>query len=178
MARHEKHNDAQQSVALATAGDDDIRPGVGIEWNLPNLVDAGAGNDTVMGGKFADTIMGGDGDDFVDGMGGADLITLGAGADTVKIHSWAYSLDVEGERDTVTDFEAADKIDMQNVSHYFDSDADGVVDAARDLTWADITLEPIAGGNILHASVWEGDARWDVGMVLLGETPTADNMVF
>ena len=137
-----------------------------------------SGNDHLIGGTASDRLDGGAGDDCLDGMGGGDTLTGGAGADTFKIHSWAYSMDKNGERDTITDFEASDKIDLCNVSHYFDSNGDGVVDAVRDLTWADITLESTSGGTIMHVSVWEGDATWDVGIVVLGETPTADNMLF
>jgi RTX calcium-binding nonapeptide repeat (4 copies) len=137
-----------------------------------------SGNDHLIGSTGNDSLDGGAGDDLLDGMGGADTLTGGAGADTFKIHSWAYSMDKNGERDTITDFEASDKIDLCNVSHYFDSNGDGTVDAVRDLTWADITLEPINGGNIMHVSVWEGDTTWDVGIVVLGETPTADDMLF
>jgi len=28
------------------------------------------------------------------------------------------------------------------------------------------------------ATVWEGDATWDVTMVVLGETPTESNFIF
>jgi len=84
--------------------------------------------------------------------------------------------------DTITDFESVDKIDLCNVSHYFDSNGDGVVggvgDTVRDLTWNDVTLESIRGGNIMHVSVWEGDTSWDVSIVVMGETPTEANMLF
>ena len=134
---------------VGTDGDDDIRPGVGVAWNLQNDVDGGAGDDTIVGGGLTDTILGSDGDDLIDGMGGADLLTGGAGADTFKIHSWAYSLDNTSPEvgvqslDTITDFEASDKIDLSNVSHYGGVDHTDV----HDVTWTDITLEPISGGK-------------------------------
>jgi Ca2+-binding RTX toxin-like protein len=141
-------------AAVGTAGEDLIRPGVGTDWNLPNAVDAGAGNDSVMGGKFADTIMGGDGDDYLDGMGSADLLTGGAGADIFKMHSWAYG------GDTITDFESGtDKIDLANYS-LFDS---GLGDT-RDLTFADLSY----AAGVLTVPSGYAETTWDDNITLLG----------
>lgn len=48
------------------------------------MIDAGAGNDTVLGGGGNDTICGGDGDDVIVGGAGADRLDGGAGTDRVS----------------------------------------------------------------------------------------------
>jgi Ca2+-binding RTX toxin-like protein len=48
-------------------------------------VDAGAGNDTILGSDGGDVIRGGANDDFVDGNRGSDTIALGGGND---IYQW------------------------------------------------------------------------------------------
>lgn len=123
-----------------------------------------------------DVLVGDDGHNILDGLQGEDILTGGAGSDTFKVHSWASSnVGVPGiGRDTITDFEASDKIDLANIRFYSGVDHMEV----RSLSFADITFEAIAGGNIIRAPVWEGDTRWDVEMVVLGETPTADNFIF
>lgn len=46
-------------------------------------VDAGAGDDTVVGSEQADVIVGGTGDDTIDGLGGNDWLHGGEGEDTI-----------------------------------------------------------------------------------------------
>lgn len=162
MARGPK-NKHDITIAALTPGDDFIRPGDGLDWNIAANIDAGAGNDTVMGSGLADTIMGGDGDDLIDGGDGADIIDGGAGNDTVRIHAEMWSLDLDGFRKTIVNVEI---LDLSNLTHYFDSDADGVIDASRDLTAADVTFD----GTVTHVSIVENDPRWDVG--ILGVAPT------
>lgn len=159
MARKIK---AQALSVSATDGDDDIRPGVGVEWNLNNTIDAGGGNDTVMGGGLADTIMGGGGDDLIDGGDGADMIDGGAGNDTVRIHTSLWSLDIDGFRKTITNVET---LDLSNLTHQYDSNGDGVIDASRDLLPEDITV----ADGVTHVSIVENDARWDVGIIGVAE---------
>jgi Ca2+-binding RTX toxin-like protein len=48
-----------------------------------DLIDAGAGNDTIRSGDDADTIYGGAGDDSIDGGNDADLVDAGSENDTV-----------------------------------------------------------------------------------------------
>lgn len=121
-----------------------------------------------------DTLIGDANDNTLDGLQGVDTLTGGAGADVFKVHSWASSNVTYGV-DTITDFEAADTIDLSNVTHY--SDADMMVAVSRDLMFSDITLTPIVGGNHMHVEVVAGDARWDVDMDILGATPTEANFV-
>lgn len=160
-------------ATVGTDGADHFRPGVGVEWNLPNEVDGGAGNDTIMGGKFADTIVGGDGADLIDGMGGEDVLTGGAGADVFKMHSWAYG------GDTITDFESgADKIDLSNYSFYEDTNGDGTIggvgDVSRDLTFADLTWD----GTVLGVPSGYPQTTWDDHITILGDAPVASDFLF
>ncbi len=70
-------------------GDDSITGSV----RAPNLIDAGSGNDTLLGGEYNDTLLGGNdrdsivggfGDDSIDGGLGADSIYGGSGTDRAK----------------------------------------------------------------------------------------------
>jgi Ca2+-binding RTX toxin-like protein len=49
--------------------------------DLPVTIDAGAGNDTIIGGAGPDTILGGAGNDFIRGGAGDDTIDAGGGTD-------------------------------------------------------------------------------------------------
>lgn len=122
-----------------------------------------------------DVINGGGGNDTIDGLQGVDMLTGGAGADT--FHLYWFSSNVTYGVDTITDFEAADFIDLQTITTHY-SEADLLVATTRALDFGDVTLEPIAGGNILHVEVVAGDPTWDVTMVILGETPTEAQFVF
>ena len=52
-------------------------------FNDRDVVDGGAGNDTILTGDDADTIDGGSGDDYIDGGIDADSIDGGSGDDTI-----------------------------------------------------------------------------------------------
>jgi hypothetical protein len=122
-----------------------------------------------------DTLDGGLGDDYIESFQGADILTGGAGADTFHFTSWASS-NVSTGVDTITDFESADVIDLTNLQHYSQADMAGAV--SRAVNFGDVSLEPIAGGNILRVEVVAGDDRWNVTMNILGETPTEENFLF
>ena len=167
MARKPNKHDISPTLAVAaTDGDDDIRPGTfGVGWNIEEQeINAGAGNDTVMGGKFSDIIIGGDGDDLIDGMGGADVLEGGSGADVFKMHSWAYG------GDTIADFESGvDKIDLSNYS-FFDSG----LGASRDLTFADLSWD----GAVLTVPSGYPETTWDDAITILGDAPVASDFIF
>jgi predicted lipoprotein with Yx(FWY)xxD motif len=84
----------------ALAGDDLVRMD---ESNgaftsvIPTTIDAGAGNDTVLGGVGAETLLGGEGNDTLDGNGGNDRAPMGAGDDTFVWDPGDGSDVVEGE---------------------------------------------------------------------------------
>ena len=84
----------------ARAGDDLVRidDANGAFTNvIPTTIDAGAGNDTVIGGAGAETLLAGDGNDLVDGNGGNDKALLGAGDDVFVWDPGDGSDVVEGE---------------------------------------------------------------------------------
>jgi predicted lipoprotein with Yx(FWY)xxD motif len=87
-------------AVAARAGDDLVRMD---ESNgaftdaIPTEIDAGGGNDTVLGGAGAETLLGGDGNDTLDGNGGNDRALLGAGDDVFVWDPGDGSDVVEGE---------------------------------------------------------------------------------
>ncbi|HEY3050315.1 MAG TPA: hypothetical protein VGJ40_01200 [Gaiellaceae bacterium] len=84
----------------ARAGDDLVRmdESNGAFTNaIPTTIDAGAGNDTVLGGAGAEILLGGDGNDTLDGNGGNDRALMGAGDDVFVWDPGDGSDIVEGE---------------------------------------------------------------------------------
>ncbi len=83
-------------------------------------IDAGGGNDTVIGSGAADLILGNAGDDRLNGGPGNDTLTGGAGDDTFVIGLFSG-------QDRITDFTAggvADRVDLTAIM-LADIDADG-----------------------------------------------------
>lgn len=70
-----------------------------------NRLEGRGGPDWLEGGRGADTLLGGAGEDTLLGGRGADVLTGGADADT-------FVFAPRDGRDTVTDFEAADVLDL------------------------------------------------------------------
>jgi hypothetical protein len=73
---------AASRIVVALGGGDDY-----LKWatvDVPEQIDAGAGNDYVEAGAGADTIAGGPGDDDLAGMNGNDTIDGGEGDDSVE----------------------------------------------------------------------------------------------
>ena len=68
------------------------------------MIDAGAGNDTLIGGGGRDQLNGGDGNDTLTGGGGGDRFTFSSRLDPVA------------NRDTITDFSISDgdRIELKN----------------------------------------------------------------
>jgi len=72
--------------------------------SIPLLyVDAGDGNDTIIGGASNDILLGGNGNDIVTGNGGVDLVLLGAGNDLFawNLGDGSDTVDGEGDSDTL-----------------------------------------------------------------------------
>lgn len=127
------------------------------------------GDDYLYSGNGNDVLEGGDGNDTLIGAAGADMLSGGSGSDTfVFANHWHWTdwtNDTPNGMDTITDFEASDFIDLSGVS-------------SGDVTsFAQISLEPIAGGNIVHVDVGGLDSN-DMHIVVLGETPTEADFVF
>jgi Ca2+-binding RTX toxin-like protein len=72
------------SVDLGSADDDFRALSGGALADLPIDVDAGAGDDRVLGGAANDTILGGSGEDFLLGGAGSDVVFGDNGADFVN----------------------------------------------------------------------------------------------
>lgn len=75
-----------------------------------DTIRGGAGGDVLAGGAGADRLAGGGGGDVLSGGAGADTLTGGAGADSFAFASVAA---LRGDR--ITDFTAADVIDLSAV---------------------------------------------------------------
>ena len=100
---------AVKSVTVNAGGGSDFVDGKAV--NKPQVLNGGAGSDSLYGGPAADALNGGDSGDILDGGLGADYLSGGAGNDTA---SYAYrtagvtaSLDnvandgVPGEKDNI-----------------------------------------------------------------------------
>ena len=84
----------------ARAGDDLVRmdeSNGAFTSAIATMIDAGDGNDTVLGGIGAENLLGGEGNDTLDGNGGNDRALLGAGDDTFVWDPGDGSDVVEGE---------------------------------------------------------------------------------
>ena len=74
--------------------------------NGADKITTGSGDDTLIGGTGDDTLNGGGGRDILEGEGGFDTLTGGGGADIFKFGG-------QYGRDTITDAEFDDKIDVE-----------------------------------------------------------------
>ena len=77
-----------------------------------DLLDGGIDNDSILGDAGADTITGGQGNDTVDGGAGNDLLTDGAGADVATGGA---------DRDTFVGANAGDRVDGSETGDDFDT---------------------------------------------------------
>jgi Ca2+-binding RTX toxin-like protein len=82
VSNAEGTNDA---LVINTLGGDDLITATTLPDGIIKLtIDAGAGDDTILGSQGADVLLGGDGNDFVDGNRGNDVAFLGAGDDVFQ----------------------------------------------------------------------------------------------
>ena len=84
-------------VLNANGGDDSFSATGNLAALIKLTVDAGAGNDTVLGSNGIDLLLGGDGDDFIDGQQGNDVAFMGAGNDVFQWDPGDGSDVVEGQ---------------------------------------------------------------------------------
>ena len=93
---------ALDDVLLGGPGTDTLRgrDGNDVLWGLrqagltsvlPDVIDAGPGDDTVYGGPGPQRISGGSGDDFIEGGIGDNVIKAGAGDDTIRLRGTGAS---------------------------------------------------------------------------------------
>jgi Ca2+-binding RTX toxin-like protein len=85
-----------ETIAVTTAGGDDLVNGTNLHATATLNVDAGKGADTVFGGLGADRLDGNAGNDVIDGRGGNDLMLGGAGDDTLVWNPGGASDTVDG----------------------------------------------------------------------------------
>lgn len=84
--------------------------------NAADVLGGGAGADYLNGGGGDDRLHGDDGDDVLDGWSGADEMTGGAGADRFLLGAGINGgLTMGSGRDSITDFEQGDVIDLSRV---------------------------------------------------------------
>ena len=83
-------------------GDDVISAATLPAGTVKLTIDAGAGDDVILGSQGNDVLLGGDGDDFVDGNRGNDLALLGAGDDVFQWDPGDGNDTVEGQDGTDT----------------------------------------------------------------------------
>ncbi|KTQ95610.1 hypothetical protein NS226_10715 [Aureimonas ureilytica] len=109
------------AVVKGSSGNDtlDFSAGRGTE---KVTIDAGAGNDIIIGTDGNDIINGGAGNDIITGGLGADQLTGGAGNDVFKFNAVAESSGTT--IDTITDFAKGDVLDFSAID--LNTDADGV----------------------------------------------------
>ncbi len=88
---------SDQLVVNALGGDDTINASALPAGVVQLTVDAGAGNDQIVGSQGADVLIGGDGNDSVNGGRGNDVAFLGAGDDTFVWNPGDGSDTVEGQ---------------------------------------------------------------------------------
>ena len=185
---------------LGGAGDDYFEASgarvVNLEGNAGNdILTGGSGADTISGGAGNDTISGGAGNDTITGGAGKDMLTGGAGDDTF-VFAMGDSPYKVSERDTITDFEAGDKIKMHvaakmysegegnYLNRSFDasdtlSDFNSEVDE-KELTYLLVQTE--AGSDTARTLYidFDGDGRIDdaIGITLAsGTTFAAENII-
>jgi Ca2+-binding RTX toxin-like protein len=92
---------ANDVLTINTLGGNDSITATTLPAGVTRLViDAGAGNDTILGSQGADTLFGGDGDDFVFGDNGNDTAFLGAGNDLFQWNPGDGNDTVEGQEGT------------------------------------------------------------------------------
>lgn len=83
-------------IINARGGDDSITATTFAAGIVKLTIDAGAGDDTVLGSQGTDVLLGGSGDDFIFGDNGDDVALLGAGDDVFQWNPGDGSDVVEG----------------------------------------------------------------------------------
>jgi Ca2+-binding RTX toxin-like protein len=91
---------SENLVVNANGGDDSFSATGNLAALIKITVDAGTGNDTLLGSNGADGLLGGDGNDFADGNQGDDVALLGAGDDRFQWDPGDGNDTVEGQDGT------------------------------------------------------------------------------
>ncbi len=154
----------------AGAGDDTLTGGKRVD-----VIDGGAGNDTIDGGIGNDILKGGAGDDVITGGRGADAIDLGGGVDLGGGYDRLVYRDSDSRPsapDVVTGFvSGSDRLDL----HYIDADTTQIHNQAFHLGGSAFTNTPgeliqyqDAHNHTVIAGDVNGDGSADIQILLVG----------
>ena len=91
---------SEKLVLTANGGNDSFSATGNLLALIAITVDAGNGNDVVLGSNGVDTVLLGEGNDFFDGQQGNDVATLGAGDDSAQWDPGDGSDTIEGQLGT------------------------------------------------------------------------------
>ncbi len=112
------HAEAGDQLLIKTLGGNDTVNAATLPADVMKLtIDAGAGDDTVIGSQGADVLIGGDGNDVIFGARGDDLALMGAGNDTFVWNPGDGNDVVEGQDGLdVLDFNGSNINEMIDIS--------------------------------------------------------------
>src|SRR5262245_46136632 len=175
----------------ARAGDDLVRmdeSNGAFTTALPTTIDAGPGNDAVLGGMGAESLLGGEGSDTLDGNGGNDRALMGPGDDAFVWDPGDGSDVVEGEAGADTmrfnGANVAEQVELSangNRLRFFRTQANITMDTAgvervdfNALGGADlVTVDDLTGTDVASLNVdLGGDSASD--RVVVGGTAAND----
>jgi Ca2+-binding RTX toxin-like protein len=148
----------------------------GVNHGIRYFVDAGAGNDTVLGGHAGGEMRGGLGDDTLTGGDGDDLIIGGLGNDTIRGgggNDWIF-----GDNGSVTFFKDAQGIDMIRFRALATvDDGDDVIygDGGDDIIFGGGGYDLIFGGD--GDDLLIGDGGYFEGLATTGGIPRMNGAV-
>ena len=129
-------------------------------------VDAGAGNDLILGSDNDDVIDGGSGDDVIIAFVGDDIITTGAGQDVIAVATLPFLSDnPPQDSHTVTDFDIA--LDIVLIDRSFGEEFDAATDLVQTDAGAVMNYDDFASVLFLGVGVVDlADA------IMIDDTPT------
>ncbi|TMJ17074.1 MAG: calcium-binding protein [Alphaproteobacteria bacterium] len=164
---------------------DEIRASASFTVNnlaVEQLTLTGSGNINGTGNSAANIILGNVGDNHITGLGGADMLTGGGGSDVFVYSNVADS--TSAARDTITDFQSGDKIDLSAIDANYNTPANEaftyVGSAAFSHTAGELRVYTSGTEWIVEADR-DGDGAADMtigGTIDSGYVPTAADFVF
>lgn len=129
------------------------------------------GNDVLRGNGGTDTLSGGGGSDRLNGGAGADVLTGGAGRDT-----FIFSSRSEASRDTVTDFDRYDRIDLSGIDANEAKRGDQAFKFISEHAFTKHAGELHVSNGVLSGDV-DGDGKADFAITVKGVALTVDDFI-
>jgi Ca2+-binding RTX toxin-like protein len=170
-------------VVNTLAGNDSINAQALPAGAINLTVDAGSGDDSIMGSQGDDVLIGGDGNDVIDANRGSDVVLMGAGDDTFVWNPGDGSDTVEGQdgSDTMV-------FNGSNASEQFDVSANGsrvrffrdVASVTMDLNGIEkIDLSTQAGNDTIAVNDLTGTdlTELDLNLHSGGNDPSNDSVI-